>query len=105
MIESGEHDIYVSAISIAEISIKHLLRRGHPDDMAVSGAVAMQRSQQSAMLQLPLTPEDAAALDLMPLLHGDPFDRLLVAQARNRAMILMTHDGTLAAYGDHVLVV
>jgi PIN domain nuclease of toxin-antitoxin system len=44
-------------------------------------------------------------LEQLPLLHGDPFDRLIVATSIADTYRLVTHDRTLAAYGDHVLLV
>lgn len=41
----------------------------------------------------------------LPQIHGDPFDRMLVAQARTEGMPLLTADDRLAAYGDPVIVV
>ncbi|MCC6472842.1 MAG: type II toxin-antitoxin system VapC family toxin, partial [Burkholderiales bacterium] len=41
----------------------------------------------------------------LPAVHGDPFDRLLVAQSLAEPMTLLTHDRTLAGYGATVRVV
>ena len=44
-------------------------------------------------------------LDALPLLHKDPFDRMLVAQALAEPLKLVTHDARLADYGDAILLV
>ena len=54
---------------------------------------------------LPISAQHAAALDELPPHHGDPFDRMLFAQARVEPLRLVTSDGRLAAYGDAVLIV
>ena len=49
-------------------------------------------------LELPVTGEHAVAVDLLPRLHKDPFDRLLLAQALSEGMTLVTSDAALARY-------
>ncbi len=61
-----------------------------------------------ATLDIELIPIDghhAAAVETLPLHHRDPFDRLLVAQAKVETAVLLTQDGALAIYGDFVLLV
>jgi len=41
----------------------------------------------------------------LPLIHGDPFNRLLIAQARLEKMVLLTADTLLAGYGDAIRIV
>ena len=48
---------------------------------------------------LPITVDDALAVRALPWHHRDPFDRLLVAQAKRRGMTLVTRDPRLAEYG------
>ena len=95
----------VSAISIWEVAIKWALRKGRPDDMPVSGQSFLRELERAMIEPLPIQPLHAAALDDLPALHGDPFDRLLLATARQEGMTLLTHDSALARYGDYVLVV
>jgi PIN domain nuclease of toxin-antitoxin system len=47
-------------------------------------------------------PEHICALSSLPGIHKDPFDRLLVSQAKSEKMLLLTTDGTLVAYGSMV---
>ncbi len=97
--------VFVSAVSIWEIAIKHGLGRIGPNRMPYSGAEAISRCQVSGFEFLAITPEHAAAVDQLPGLHGDPFDRLLVAQALTEPLILLTHDPAVAAYTDTVILV
>lgn len=54
---------------------------------------------------LSITGEHAAAVDRLPPIHGDPFDRLLIAQALTEPLRLLTADATLARYSDTVILV
>ncbi len=95
----------VSAVSIWEVAIKHALRKGRSGDMPMSGRDFLHSLGRAMIAPMAIEPNHAAALDDLPMLHGDPFDRLLLATARNEGMTLLTHDATLAQYGDFVLVV
>lgn len=97
--------IDVSAISIWEVAIKWALRKGRPDDMPVSGRDFLRELDRARIEPSPIAPIHAAAVDDLPMLHGDPFDRFLLATARHEGMTLLTHDATLAQYGEFVLVV
>lgn len=94
--------IWVSAVSIWEIAIKHSLGRG---DIPVSGQAALQYFQQAGYRFLAVEPEHAAAVEGLPNHHQDPFDRLLVAQALVEPMRLITHDTTLARYNDTIIII
>ena len=96
--------VTVSAASIWEISIKHRLQRGSPNDMPISGAEALDHSRRAGYAILPITGAHAAAVDALPPHHADPFDRMLVAQAITEPLRLITHDARLADYGDMVLL-
>ena len=52
---------------------------------------------------LPVSPEHGAAVETLPLHHGDPFDRLLVAQAMTEPLRLISHDPMIARYGEIVI--
>jgi PIN domain nuclease of toxin-antitoxin system len=95
-------NIWVSVASVWEIAIKHGLGRG---DMPISGEVAIEHFRASGYRLLPIDAEHAAAVESLPLHHGDPFDRLLIAQARIEPMRLLSHDSQVARYGDLVVPV
>jgi PIN domain nuclease of toxin-antitoxin system len=96
---------FVSAASIWEIAIKTALRRGHADDMRMSSREAMNDFVAAGFELLSITPEHTATVEDLPLIHGDPFDRLLVAQSIYEPMRLVTHDARLAEYGSHIILV
>lgn len=97
--------VFVSAVAIWEIAIKHALRKGRHDDIVVSGRQAADLFEQAGYAILPITAAHAAAVDDLPLLHGDPFDRMLVAQALTEPMHLLTRDARLKDYGVLAVVV
>jgi PIN domain nuclease of toxin-antitoxin system len=97
-----ENSLTVSAVSVWEIAIKHSLQRG---DMPVSGAQALQFFIEAGYGLLPVTATHAAAVEGLPSLHADPFDRLLVAQALSEPMRLVTRDATVARYGEYIIKV
>jgi PIN domain nuclease of toxin-antitoxin system len=92
--------VYVSSVSIWEASIKAGLGK-----LKVDMDLLDRRLRDTAMLQLPVTWDHAAALRGLPRLHRDPFDRMLMAQAVSEPMHLLTHDATLARYSPLVTVV
>ena len=98
-------DVYVSAASIWEIAIKYARNRGRTDDMPLTGKEAALQFEAAGYELLPISPAHAAAVDDLPPHHGDPFDRLLVAQALTEPMRLLTADRQLAAYGSIILLV
>ena len=91
--------VWVSAASLWEIAIKHALGRG---DMPVSSQAALGYFRASGYRLLAIEAEHTVAVESLPPLHADPFDRLLVAQAQTEPMRLLTHDLQLAGYGSHV---
>lgn len=55
--------------------------------------------------ELAVSSEHAVAVSILPLLHKDPFDRMLITQARTEAMLLITSDSLVAAYGEGIRLV
>lgn len=102
VITDPENEVWVSAVSIWEIAIKHALGR---DGMPISGSEAVHWFTLSGYRDLPISRIHAAAIDALPPIHGDPFDRMLVAQAQTEPFRLMTHDEVMARYSDVVMVV
>jgi len=97
-IDSSE--VYVSAASIWEISIKHALGK-----LEANPAEVLAGIEPAGFSHLPILGEHAAKVVMLPPIHKDPFDRLLVAQAGIEPMILLTDDEVLSGYGAFVEVV
>lgn len=102
VILAPQNEVWVSAASIWEISIKHALGRG---GMPISGTEAVHWFTVSGYRDLPITSTHAAAVDALPAIHRDPFDRILIAQAQTEPLRLVTHDEVIAQYSDVVMVV
>ena len=100
LIADPANEVWVSAVSVWEIAIKHGLGRG---DIPVSGDEALGYFVEAGYRMLSITPAHAAGVASLPPHHQDPFDRLLVAQARAEPLRLLTHDATVALYGEPVL--
>jgi PIN domain nuclease of toxin-antitoxin system len=103
LVSDGSNIVFVSAVNIWEIAIKHKLRRGSADDMPLSGEEAIGRFADLNLDMLPVSATHAAAVENLPPLHADPFDRLLLAQATTEPLRLLTSDRKILAYGGPVL--
>lgn len=97
-IDSAE--VYVSAASIWEISIKSALGKLTADTGEVLAGV-----EPAGFSLLPVQGEHAVKVATLPPLHRDPFDRMLVAQALVEPMLLYTNDEMLRGYGSIINVV
>lgn len=91
-----------SAASIWEVAIKAGL--GRPD-FTVDANVLRRALVENGYRELPVTGAHAAAVTGLPAVHLDPFDRLLVAQARVEGVTLLTADRQVAMYGAPVRLV
>ncbi len=101
MIADGSNQIFVSAVNIWEIAVKRpLARRASP---AMSSEQAIGAFAVAGYTMLDVTAVHAAAVETLPLIHGDPFDRLLVAQALTEPLRLLTHDKVLTRYSDTIV--
>jgi len=101
LLDAG-NSLTFSAASLWEVTIKSGL--GRPDFRVDPGRLR-RMLLLSGYRELPVTGEHAVAVNALPPLHKDPFDRILVAQARTEALVLLTADEVVAAYGDGVRLV
>jgi PIN domain nuclease of toxin-antitoxin system len=98
-------EVFVSLASLWEIAIKNAFSKPRRGSTFPSTSQAADWFRQTGLEILPIKESHILALESLPLIHGDPFDRLLVAQAISEPMILITHDRRLSAYSDLVSVV
>lgn len=89
--------IYVSVVSLLEIAVKRARHRGA---VGISAAEARARVQSAGSRLLPVTAPHVVEVERLPPIHGDPFDRLLAAQALAEGLPLVTRDKLLASYSD-----
>ena len=89
-------EVYVSAASIWEISIKSSLRR-----LELSGLLLEkipEDLERHGFSALPINFRHALAVHDLPFHHSDPFDRMLIAQAQCEDLVLLTADPSIMAY-------
>lgn len=84
-----------SAASIWEVAIKQGLDRA---DFTADAGVLRRALLDNGYAELPVTGAHAAAVGVLPPIHRDPFDRLLVAQAHVEGVTLLTTDAVVARY-------
>jgi PIN domain nuclease of toxin-antitoxin system len=90
--------VYVSSVTIWEAAIKTRIGKltVDPDDLLLE-------IEECGFQELPVLGRHAVGIARLPLLHADPFDRLLVAQAITEPMRLLTSDDQLLAYSELVI--
>jgi PIN domain nuclease of toxin-antitoxin system len=103
LIADPANTVHVSAATIWEIAIKHALNRSSANAMPLSATEALGYFRDSGYALLAITPEHARAVEELPALHHDPFDRMLAAQAITEPLRLVTQDPVVARYGGMVL--
>ncbi len=95
LIEAPESGLIFSAASLWEIAIKRGLGRA---DFRVDARLLRRGLLDNGYSELPIGSEHAVAIDSLPPIHRDPFDRLLVAQATVEGFTLLTSDALVAQY-------
>lgn len=95
--EISQSECWLSAASVWEVAIKFRL-----DKLPVAPATFLDAARAGGFRLLPISPEHTAATAELPTFHSDPFDRLLLAQARQDRLMLLTADFAMIAYGANV---
>ena len=94
-----EPDVYVSPASLWEVTIKQSIGKlSEPIDVA-------EEIRDSGFRELPITFHHAIAAGRLPLIHRDPFDRMLVAQAQCEGLTLASRDPHIQRYDVALLLV
>lgn len=99
LVSAPENTVFLSAVSMWEIRIKESIGKLE---------LPLKFAEQVAELgfeDLPLTTQHTETLRELPLLHRDPFDRILIAQAKAEGLKLLSADSRLAGYGEFVIPV
>ncbi len=102
ILESVENEIYYSTASVWEVAIKHKL---HPDKMPLSEQQFVEFCEKAGFMQLCITVEQIYLLSTLERpenapSHNDPFDRLMIAQAKKEKMKFITHDTLIPWYNE-----
>jgi PIN domain nuclease of toxin-antitoxin system len=95
LLQDERNEVYYSAASIWEIAIKSSLRR---KDFRVDLSQLLNALPEMGLIELPITAAHAATVADLPLIHRDPFDRLLIAQSILEPLTLLTNDLLLDRY-------
>lgn len=96
-IQTRENDVFVSAASVWEIAIKR--RTGK---LVLEGSIC-KAVAKLGFEQLQIISSHAEAVEDLPLIHSDPFDRMLIAQAQTEGMVLLTVDEQILRYAPRTL--
>ena len=97
-----EHKLYFSAVNLWEIWIKRGLGR---QDFRVDPSLLHRGLIENGYTELAVTSFHCIALEQLPAIHKDPFDRMLVAQAVSEGMLLLTSDSVVAKYSGPIHLV
>jgi PIN domain nuclease of toxin-antitoxin system len=95
LLDDPRNEPIFSSASLWEVAIKHGLGRG---DFRVDARLLRRGLLDNGYDELPITGEHAVALDSLPPIHKDPFDRILVAQSMVEGITLLTADPLVAQY-------
>ena len=102
LINDPQSGLMFSAASIWEVAIKSRLGR---NDFSADARLLRRGLLENGYAELPIDSEHAVAVLDLPEIHQDPFDRVLVAQARVEGIVLLTNDKRVADYGSPVELV
>ena len=95
LIDEPDNELVVSTASLWEIAIKSALRR---PNFRLDAPLFRRALLDNGYDEMPVTGEHAVAVAALPLLHRDPFDRILVAQSIVEGITLLTSDPRVAQY-------
>lgn len=106
MIGAEENEIFFSIISEWEVEIKHIL---HPLEMTIGSGKMADYCRESGYRLLALGERDIALLSTLRRSadaprHKDPFDRMLICQAKSNDMVLITHDHLFQDYHESCVI-
>lgn len=106
MLESEKNEVYYSIASVWEIAIKHKIR---PEQMPISEDEFVELCEKTGFAQLPIEAKHIFLLKTLSRLaeapkHNDPFDRILLAQAKYEKLSFFTHDSLIPYYSENCIV-
>ena len=92
VIANGQNEIFVSAVTVAEIAIKRSIGKLPGPDGLLSTLA------EEGFQELPLQTTHSALLERLPFHHRDPFDRMLIAQAKVESLTIASYDARVLEY-------
>ena len=102
ILQTSGNSFYMSSASVWEVAIKHSAK---PDEIPVTAEQVTRFCRESGIAELPVSFAHTQAVSRLPVHHNDPFDRMLVAQAIEESLLLVSHDRRLPPYGTFVISV
>lgn len=102
MIERGTNRVYFSAANLLEVATKRAA--GPKRRLEVDTPTIFEAATRAGYEFLAIEARHAIAVETVARFHGDPVDRLLLAQAQTEEMRLVTHDERLAAYDSRTIL-
>lgn len=106
LLESNDNEVFYSVASVWEVAIKHKIR---PEQMPIPEEAFVRLCQKTGFVQLPIKDRHVFLLKTLerPVTapkHNDPFDRLLIAQAKYENLKLVTHDSLIPYYKEDCIM-
>ena len=95
LIDNPDNDLLFSGASLWEVAIKRGLGR---EDFKVDARLLRRGLLDNGYGELPIISDHVVAIDSLPPIHKDPFDRILVAQATVEGVTLLTVDSVVSQY-------
>ena len=102
LIGDSDNELLFSAASLWEVAIKRRLGR---EDFKVDARLLRRGLLDNGYSELPIISDHVVATESLPLLHRDPFDRILVAQATVEGVTLLTIDSLVSQYAGPIRAV
>lgn len=106
MVGDISNDVYYSTASIWEVTIKHMAK---PEKMMISGMDLADKCNFIGFKMLPIVDNHVKFLETLKSKanakpHNDPFDRIMIAQAKAEGMKFITHDSLISGYDEACIV-
>ncbi|MCM1179731.1 MAG: type II toxin-antitoxin system VapC family toxin [Clostridium sp.] len=106
LIMEAQNSIYYSSASVWETTIKYMSK---PDKIRLSGSKLSELCRKMGYQMLPITDRHIAALETLVFhnehqVHNDPFDRIMIAQAKADNMKFITHDSKIPFYNESCVI-
>ena len=102
LVDNPNNELLFSVASLWEVAIKRGLGR---DDFKLDARVLRRGLLDNGYSELPIISEHVVAIDSLPSIHKDPFDRVLVAQATVEGITLLTTDSLVSKYPGPIRIV
>ena len=102
LLQSDNAEIYYSTASVWEVAIKHMAK---PESMKLSGSEFADMCKQAGYSKININDDHVKSLETITRpasapKHNDPFDRMLLAQAKAEGMRFVTHDSLIPYYDE-----